>query len=298
MLDNSILFLNAKGGCLKTSISAHTAGLAARDGWRVLLIDLDRQGNTADDLGFRDRSDLGKALADAVVNNTIPEPLKDVRPNLDVLCGGTYTDQLSNWISLQASQGNVSAYYCLANVLAPLRDSYDLIVFDCPPGHAALHAATLTAGHYVLVPTQPDVSSVSGLEHVFRQWVEVRKATNPEIEILGVVLAPVDSRATTRKREVRNRLTDLLGEEIPLFEATVRLAQTTAGLGRDLGMLSYELADEGRNQEPWYKRRDEQNGHTAISRTAQGLAEDYRDLVAEILAAFVNKHTEWMAVPA
>ena len=85
-IPNTIAFANGKGGVGKTSLSANCGGLAAAGGWRVLILDLDPQGNLARDLGY-DVAD-GQDLLNALITGTEPPLLKDVRPGLDVVPGG------------------------------------------------------------------------------------------------------------------------------------------------------------------------------------------------------------------
>ncbi|MCP6423373.1 AAA family ATPase, partial [Klebsiella pneumoniae] len=82
-----------KGGTGKTSCAANVAGLAAQAGMKVLLIDLDSQGNLEFDLGYVDKGDEGKHLVSTLLTDGVLEPvLKNVRPNLDVIPGGGKLD--------------------------------------------------------------------------------------------------------------------------------------------------------------------------------------------------------------
>ena len=85
-MHNVIAFANGKGGVGKTSLTANFAGLAANAGWRVLAVDLDPQGNLGSDLGYdqADNGDDGRELLDSIVNRRVPQPIKEIRPNLDV----------------------------------------------------------------------------------------------------------------------------------------------------------------------------------------------------------------------
>src|SRR5690606_31484991 len=90
VLDNTVAVVNSKGGVGKTSIVANVAATAALGGWRTLAIDLDPQGNLARDLGYRDRSDDGCGLLEAVMTASPVRPLTGVRPGLDVVAGGRH----------------------------------------------------------------------------------------------------------------------------------------------------------------------------------------------------------------
>src|SRR5512135_2739961 len=96
MVDAAIAVMNGKGGTLKTSITANVGGLAAAGGYRVLLTDLDPQGNLARDLGYGPRSDGGTGLLMAMYHGSEP-PRLQVRENLDVVPGGA---RLSDWAGI------------------------------------------------------------------------------------------------------------------------------------------------------------------------------------------------------
>jgi cellulose biosynthesis protein BcsQ len=83
------MLFNGKGGVGKSSIAANLAGLVALGGWKVLVVDLDKQGNLARDFGCMDRSDDGEAVLRAAVSGTSVAPVKGVRPNIDFIPGGS-----------------------------------------------------------------------------------------------------------------------------------------------------------------------------------------------------------------
>src|SRR5206468_10346854 len=95
VIPGCVMVSNGKGGVLKTSLTANVAGLSAASGWRVLAVDLDPQGNLASDLGMLDASDGGEGLLRAVAEQAPLEPLRDVRPGLDLVAGGPRTAELT-----------------------------------------------------------------------------------------------------------------------------------------------------------------------------------------------------------
>jgi chromosome partitioning protein len=282
---------NGKGGVLKTSLAANAAGLAAVSGWRVLAVDLDPQGNLATDLGVLDASDGGEGLLQAVTGAAPLTPLKDVRPGLDLVAGGPRTGELAGHLSRAALSGQL-VHGWLERALAPVAGEYNLIVLDCPPGEALIHTLALTAAHFVVIPTQPDVASIHGLGAVFGRLLEVRDSTNPQIEVLGVVVGPVGTQSTAIVRDTRTRLTEILGESIPVFDPTIRLAQAAAVHCRDRGLLAHEYESAAATATPWYKLRAEKGQGQKFSSAASGLAEDYQRLTEAILAAYTTRQSE------
>ena len=288
MIPSAVMVSNGKGGVLKTSLAANLSGLAATSGWRVLAVDLDPQGNLATDLGVLDRSDGGEALLRAVAEGAPLVPLAEVRPGLDLVAGGPRTGELAGHLSRAALSGQV-VHGWLERALAPLAGQYNLILFDCPPGEALIHTLALTAAHYVVIPTQPDLGSIHGLGAVFTRLLEVRDTTNPAIEVLGVVVGPVGTQSTAIVRDTKACLASILGETIPVFDRTIRLAQAAAVHCRGRGLLAHEYEAEAERATPWYRLRAAGERGPSFSRAAAGLAEDYQALAEEILAAFSTR---------
>lgn len=286
MIPNSLMVLNHKGGVLKTAITAHLAGVAAASGWKVLAVDLDPQGNLGRDLGYMGDSDGGAGLLAALTNGDELQPLEGVRPGLDVVAGGPATAQAASHLTSQAMAGKLGkAAQSLERALAPVAGGYDLIVFDCPPGEALIHTAAMTAAHYVLIPTQPDDASIDGLGRVFAQFIEVRSSTNADVEILGVVLGPIPAGAVAIERRAREKLIELLGPDVRIFDTTVRLAQQAAVDCRERGVLAAEYEAEAVAAGPWIRVRR----GPRYSRAASGLAADYTALAKEVIGAMTGQ---------
>src|SRR3954452_3464815 len=196
-----ITFVNGKGGGGKTSLVANLAGLYAGGGYKVLVIDLDPQGNVGNDLGYigAGRSDDGEALVSAISTGHAIIPLTDVRPNLDVACGGEQLEELSDALET-GHGGGVTA---LAASLAQIAEDYDLVLIDCPPGNKPLQRLGLVAARWLVIPTKSDDGSRLGLSKVARLFTELRGETNPWLELLGVALFGVGSTATRVQNAVR-----------------------------------------------------------------------------------------------
>ena len=270
---NSIVMANGKGGVGKTALAAATAGLLALEGWSVLLVDLDRQGNLQRDLGYRTwaGNDAGAGLAAALMSGAPLAPtLRGVRENLDVVCGGRALDGVAEAMPA----GNLAA------VLAPLAAGYNVVVLDCPTAGPMLAAALSTVGG-VVVPIRPDDASVEGLEVVAAQY-SAAKATNPALTLLGVALFAVPARATLVRARVRAELEHALAGACPVFDAVVRFSIQAAVDMRRWGELPHEHRDAAKAPRKHGRR---------FSTSAVGLADDYEALVGEITAAFLAATT-------
>lgn len=286
---------SGKGGTLKTSVSSVTAGLTAAGGWRVLLVDLDEQGDCQTNLGYTDRTDAGASMAAAVESGGVPDVLAEVRPNLDVICGGPHLQRVASTLTSEALSGRFWQNR-LELVIAPLAVNYDLVVLDLPPQFGVLHRAAYHLAHYLLVPSQVDRASLNGIAEVLTTLLEVRATTNPNLELLGVVCGPVLASATAQARDLRATIADILGTGELLIEPFIRSAPAAAELCRRDGLLPHELEDNIRTEEAnnpfWKSLREGRKQPRRRTAAAGGLAGDYEQIVTEILRRFVQRQTE------
>jgi chromosome partitioning protein len=290
MLTNALAVMNGKGGVFKTSLSAQIAGLAAASDWRVLVVELDRQGNLGRDLGFLPKSDGGAGLLASVETGVALYPLDNVRPNLDVIPGGPSTRTLySRFGGTQG--GGLPRFDQLVRVLEPIKDRYDLIVFDCPPGEQSAQLAALMASRAVIIPSQVDDASFDGVAMVLEGVLSVAERDNPDLEVLGVVLTGVQTSAkkvlTLARQELAARLdTGTEDFEIKIYAQTIRFLQSAAFWARRSGMLVSELETAAANQPKYYERHKTGVKTEALPTSTGGLAEDYQILVEEVLHDF------------
>ena len=295
MLDRALALANGKGGVGKTSVAVNLAGVAALSGWRVLLVDLDPQGNVGDDLGYRrdGRGDEGETLHDAVLKRgRMPlEPLRNVRPGLDVVPGGDYTEELADLLATRRNKaaGQHAAQaelLVLGQVLESVAGDYHLMVLDCPPAGGVLLDAALAAAHWLVIPTRGDAGSIQGLVRVAKRFQEVSSSVNPGLEVLGVVLFDFGNSHRRMVAEVRESLAASLGSVAPVFDAFVRSAPKASGDMRNAGQLAYEYEQSkaravtgSDGPRPW------EPGALRFGANAAGLAEDYQRLTDEVLSA-------------
>ena len=149
----------------KVYLDLPTGHLLATSGYRVLVVDVDPQGNLAEDLGYTDdsRDAKGRSLAQALMFGGGAAPVVGVRTGLDVLVGGSVLDQATAGLSSRANKDPDGAKLALAQLLVPLAGGYDMILIDCPPGDETLQTAAVAAARWALVPVKTDKSSRKGL---------------------------------------------------------------------------------------------------------------------------------------
>ena len=288
MLHNSIAFVNGKGGVGKTSITANAAGILANSEWRVLAVDLDRQGNLQKDLGYRedDRHDQGEMLFRALTDDDrhLEPVLTEVRPNLDVIPGGEQIEYADAGLARQGFDPRL-----LAAKLAPLASEYDCILIDCPPAGGIMTSLAMGAARGLVIPVRADDGSTEGLELVADQFQRVKASSNPDLVVLGVAIFALETGATALRKTVRTELSEALGEVAPVFTSVIRHSARSAFDTRRAGELAHEYETVASSSKGQRLKALREGGGAALTRlrrfssSADGLAEDYAALVEEIV---------------
>ena len=218
----TIACANQKGGVGKTTTVVNLATYLALAGERVLIVDLDPQGNATS--GFCiDRSVLDVTLYDVI--------LGDVAMAATIL--PTAVDRCAivpASVSLAGSEVELATVdqreRRLDRVLAPIKAGYDYILLDCPPSLGLLTVNALTAADSVLIPTQCEYYALEGLTQLIATLNLVRDNLNPALAIKGVVLTMYDARTNLSAdvaAEVRNHLGGAVFETI--IPRSVRLSE-------------------------------------------------------------------------
>lgn len=185
-----IAFANQKGGVGKTTTAINIGASLAAIKKRVLLVDLDQQGNAGTGLGFERASHkqsvygviMGTAnAADNILSTAVPG--LHLLPSSQALAGADI-DLLD--------MGNRE--YRLRDALQPVLDYYDYILLDCPPALGYLTINALTAANSVIIPLQCEFFALEGVQQLTDTISIVRDKWNPGIEILGVLLTMYDKR--------------------------------------------------------------------------------------------------------
>ncbi|WP_082575251.1 ParA family protein [Arthrobacter sp. Soil763] len=279
-------FVNGKGGVLKTTLTANIGALLASFGWKVLLVDMDPQGNLGLDLGYRHepQDDDGSALAQSLLFGVPLAPLKDVRANLDVVPGGGELDQAAAGLISMGSRDSSKSKLALARSLFPVAADYDVILIDCPPGNEPLQVAALGAASYVVVPTKTDKAGREGLVGVAKRLDAVLDV-NPNLDLLGVIITATSPTATNVHRTTREAITETFGDDSVLFKGMVRHAEAPAQAARDRGVLVHELEEQVKAAPKWWEvRKGTAQAVQNQPRSAANVAEDLYQVTHELVA--------------
>ena len=202
-----IAFANQKGGVGKTTTAINIAASLATIKRRVLLIDLDQQGNAGTGLGFvrssHRQSVYGVLMGLATAADNI---LTTAVPNLHIMPS---TQQLAQAeVELYTEE---NAHFRLRDALAPIMEHYDYILLDCPPAMGNITINALTTADAVIIPMQCEFYSLEGVQQLINTIEGVRRELNPKLGILGVLLTMYDGRnGLTRaiESEIRNTFGD------------------------------------------------------------------------------------------
>lgn len=291
MIGHSIVIASAKGGAGKTSVAVNLASLVAASGWRVLAVDLDGQASLTLDLGLAGSScsDDGQGLLEAAVGETAPSVV-DLSDHLSIVPAGTATFQLANMLAASPDPHTICG---VARALTRVADPFDLVVIDTPPTAASrIVDAGLAAGHYLLIPTPPDPASLNGIHLTASAFASARQHLNPALRLLGVVLFRIPVAATAIRAEARAELEAALGSAVPVYSAVIREALRAAVDQRRFALTADDYRRAASRVNPSFARRRGMENSMAdapssFSRAAGGLAEDYRQLVREVMADYL-----------
>ncbi len=237
-----IAIANQKGGVGKTTTTINLAAALAESGKRVLLLDLDPQGNASTGLGIavEDRHITTYDLLDGEIDLRGAAIESDV-PNLFVV--PATTDLSSADIELIANEKRSFLLRDALRDIAVDKLGLDYILIDCPPSLNILTVNALVAAHSVLVPLQSEFYALEGLSQLMMTVRSIRETGNPNLRIEGVVLTMYDQRNRLSQQveaDAREHLGELVFETI--IPRNVRLSEAPSFA---LPVLMYDTASKG-----------------------------------------------------
>ena len=253
-MGRTIVIANQKGGVGKTTTSINLSAALAEQGQKVLVIDMDPQGNTTSGLGV-EKDEVENTVYELLLGEcTIQECMqKEIFENLSILPANI--NLAGAEIELISAENKE---YLLKNALDEVKDQYDFIIIDCPPSLSMLTINAMTTADSVLVPIQCEYYALEGLSQLIHTVELVKERLNPVLEIEGVVFTMYDARTNLSLQVVEN-VKENLQQNIykTIIPRNIRLAEAPSyGMPINLydpkstGASAYQrLADEVMNRE-------------------------------------------------
>ncbi|MBE6556693.1 MAG: ParA family protein [Ruminococcaceae bacterium] len=185
-----ISFANQKGGVGKTTSCVNVAAGLGLLGYRVLLVDLDPQGNATSGVGIPKRSLKGSTRELLSAKMTAEEVIVETKfDNLSIVPTNT---------SLSSAEFDLYDFdeseYCMKRALAPVKDQYDYILIDCPPSLGVLTINAFAASDGVIVPMQCEFYALEGLSQLMITINRIKRLYNPDLNVSGVLITMYNGR--------------------------------------------------------------------------------------------------------
>lgn len=220
-----VVIANQKGGVGKTTTAINLSAACAMHGKKVLLIDLDPQGNTS--LSFVEPADIDHSAFELFteVNQPLATFVYPTRvENLEII------PSKINLAKLEAKLvGDFDAIFRLRDRIEQIRSNYDLIFIDTPPTLGLITVNALVAATYLLIPIQSSYFALEGTDDLLETVEKIRSRPNPDLELLGVVVTLFDKR-TALSKDVEAQIREVFGEKAfdTVVTRSVRLEESPA----------------------------------------------------------------------
>lgn len=298
-----ILFANKKGGVGKSTIVASVAEMVAtggrRGGRKCLVIDGDPQATlTGMDFGAVG-SDMGTSLSKTLQFGDPLQPIRGVRPNLDLIAGGSMLNAISGAAgAVHASGGSMAANLQRSLEVLCDQEGYEMVLIDSAPGKAEelLLDIFMQIANYLIIPTKSDLGSMDPMRELAELFFGARSA-GAAIQLLGVVLFATDVRAPKRCADALRKITELLGGSgVDPFGVPIRANEAAAIDMRDLHCTVQEMAkvvSESKTSTLRKLRNGEAPGrNTWTGENIVDLVGDFQELVYEIITRIARHEAE------
>ena len=237
-----IAVVNQKGGVGKTTTTINLGAALVENGFRVLLIDIDPQGNASTGLGI-EKDQRGMTTYDLLLEEA---PIQDVvqSTGIDGLWIAPATTDLSSAdIEMVANEKRNHLLHDALRQVEMDAFKFDFVLIDCPPSLSLLTVNALVASHSVLVPLQSEFYALEGLSQLLQTIREVRQSVNKDLRIEGIVLTMYDAR-NNLSRQVEADARENLGELV--FETVIpRNVRLSEAPSYALPVLEYDSTSKG-----------------------------------------------------
>lgn len=229
-----IAIANQKGGIGKTTTAVNLAICLHYAKRKTLLIDLDQQANATDTL--KGKIEDTSTIYDVMFNKKDPKNAIQKTSYCDLIAGDLHLSEADQKLT------KLGREHKLKQVISPIKNDYDYIILDTPPGLGIMLINALTFAEYVIVPVVPDHYTINGLQRFFETLETIKDFTNPNIKPLGILLVKVDER-TNISREMAENMPDVAKENwnVKVFDTKIHssVAVQYSQIER-VGLLDYD----------------------------------------------------------
>jgi chromosome partitioning protein len=208
-----ISIVNHKGGVGKTTSTINLGKALSLLGNRVLMIDMDSQGNLSQCFGVHQPEEQA---IDALLDKR-PLPILEIEPKLH-LCPSDI-QMAYRELELVNSIGSEKRLF---NKLSPLLENYDFVLIDCPPALNVLTTCSLVASHECLIPIQPEASAYHGVENLFNRILEIREHLNYSLRVRGIFFTMVHKKQSIHRNMIEH-IRDTYGH-FKIFDTQIETA--------------------------------------------------------------------------
>ncbi|MDE6433722.1 MAG: AAA family ATPase [Lachnospiraceae bacterium] len=238
----TIALVNQKGGVGKTTTTINLGACLAEQGKKVLLVDLDSQGNLTYCCGNKDKDldaipNTMAELIEAKIRQkeyNIRDYIKSYENMSYIACNVLMADVEMLLITAMERE------FMLKEILEPLKKEFDYIILDCGPTLGIFMLNALVAADSVMIPSETETFSAVGLEQLIKSVLRTRKRLNPNLDIDGILFTKVTESFQIAKKYMQ-QIYDKYGEFIPIYDFVIpRLTEVSKAIDENRPLIDYK----------------------------------------------------------